>query len=216
MTTELLRKSGSELATAPGRAGQLPERPSRVLIADDEYLVATDVAFALGTLGYTVVGPATDGASALQLARLALPDLAILDIRMPGMDGISAAREMHRELDIPIIMLSAFSDPETVRAATDAGIFGYIVKPVAEDQLRVCIDVAWKRYSDHVAARSEVEDLRRRLEDRKVIEQAKWILVSRKNIAEPEAMKLLQRRARETRKPLAEIADTIIKADALL
>ncbi len=170
-----------------------PVKPSRILIADDEHLVATDLAFTLGELGYTVVGPVTDGEAAVQLARRAKPDLALLDIRMPRRDGLSAASELFGDLDIPVIILSAYSDPKSVETAAGVGVFGYLVKPAAEEQLRVCIEVAWNRFLHLVSQRTEANKLRQRLEERKAIEQAKWLLVSSRNLPEPEAMKLLHK-----------------------
>jgi AmiR/NasT family two-component response regulator len=194
----------------------LPERPTRILVADDEHLVATDLALTLGELGYTVVGPAADGEAAVHLARLSVPDLALLDIQMPKRDGLSAAAELMKELGVPVVILSAYSDAENVDGAQKAGVFGYLVKPVQEDQLRVAIEVAWSRFRLFIAERSEAESLRRRLEERKVIEQAKWILVSRKGITEPEAMQLLQRKARDTRRKLGDVALEVVRANELL
>ncbi len=194
----------------------LPERPGRILVADDEHLVAADLSLTLGDLGYTVVGPATDGEAAVQLARLALPDLALLDIRMPKLDGLSAARQMFVELGIPVVILSAYTDREYVEAAKDVGVFSYLIKPVTENQLGVCLEVVWRNFRLQVADRSENQTLRRRLEERKVIEQAKWILVKRKSLEEPEAMRMLQKKARDTRQPLAEVAQAVINAEGLL
>jgi AmiR/NasT family two-component response regulator len=194
----------------------LPDRPTRILVADDEHLVATDLALTLGSLGVTVVGPVADGEAAMHMARLATPDLALLDIRMPKRDGLSAAREMFAELFIPVVILSAYSDHSHVQAAQEAGVFGYLIKPAREDQLRVCLDVVWRKFRAFAALQSDNQVLRRRLEDRKLIEQAKWILVSRKLLSEPDAMKTLQKRARDARRPLVEVARAVIEADTML
>jgi len=177
--------------------------------------VATDLAFTLGELGYTVVGPVTDGEAAVQLARRARPDLALLDIRMPRRDGLSAAMELFGDLDIPVIMLSAYSDSKSVDTAAEAGIFGYLVKPAAEEQLRACIEVAWSRFLQHVSQRSEAGKLRQRLEERKAIEQAKWLLVSKRGMPEPEAMKLMHKRARDSRQTLLRVAEAVIRGEDL-
>ncbi|MDX2117338.1 MAG: response regulator [Planctomycetota bacterium] len=190
----------------------VPAKPQRVLVADDEHLIATDVSLMLGSLGYSVVGPATDGEAAVHLAEVGSPDLALLDIRMPKRDGLSAAKEIFGNFGIPVIILSAYSDTEMVTAAVDSGVFGYLIKPVREDQLRVSIDVAWQRYRDLINTRAETDDLRRKLEERKIVEQAKWQLVSKKSISEPEAMKLLQKTARDRRTPLVQIAQGVLDA----
>jgi response regulator NasT len=149
--------------------------------------VATDLTQTLSELGFITVGPVADGEAALKLARLAMPDMALLDIRMPKLDGLSAARAMFEELGVPAVIVSAYSDGEYVEAAAVAGVFGYIIKPAMGDQLRVTLAVAWSRFRQHAAQREEAQALRRKLDDRKTIEQAKWILVSRKNITEPSA-----------------------------
>lgn len=187
-------------------------RPSRILIGEDEHLVAADLTARLGEMGYTVVGPVTDGEAAIEVARTALPDLALLDIRMPRRSGLEAAREIFAEHAIPVIVISAFSDPDTVTEAAQSGVFGYLVKPATDDQLRVAIAVAWSRYLQFRAGLDEREDLARRLEERKVIEAAKWALVSTRSMSEPEAMKLLQKLARDGRRKLVDVAAEIVAA----
>lgn len=196
-------------------ADGLPKSPVRILAADDEHLVAAELTLLLTDLGYTVVGPASDGESAVRLAQSALPDLALLDIRMPKRDGLSAAKEMFDELAIPVVILSAYSDEEYVKTAQEAGVFGYLIKPVQKEQLRVCISVAWSRFTNHVAQQGENALLRKRLEDRKTIESAKWLLVSRKSITEPEAMKLLQKTARDSRQQLVVVATGVLKGESI-
>lgn len=196
-------------------AGLRAEHPSRILVADDEHLVATELAFTLGSMGYTVVGPVTDGQSAVDLGRRALPDMALLDIRMPKLDGLGAARELSETLDIPCVILSAYSEPEYVEAAGSIGVFGYLVKPVQDDQLRACIDLAWRRYQHFSSDRAENRSLKKRLEERKVVEQAKWILVSTRSMTEPDAMKLLRTRSRDSRRSMAQLAESIIKNNGL-
>ncbi len=192
-----------------------PAKPARVLVADDEHLVATDLAFTLGELGYTVVGPVTDGEAAVQLARRAKPDLALLDIRMPKRDGLSAAAELFEDMAIPVIILSAYSDTKSVEAAAGAGVFGYLVKPAAEEQLRVCIEVAWSRFLHLASQRLESGKLRQRLDERKAIEQAKWLLVSKRNMPEPDAMKLLHKKARDSRQTLLSVAEAVIRGEEI-
>lgn len=196
--------------------GEPPPHPRRVLVAEDEYLVATELTHALASLGYIVVGPATDGEAAVALTRSANPDLAIMDVRMPRRDGISAARELWELHNVPAIMVSAYSDQETVDAAAQTGVFGYLVKPASVDQIRAAIGIAWERYRRASVLEAENAHLKKRLEERKLIEQAKWILVSKKGATEPEAMQMLQRRARDTRRPLGDIARAVIEAEGLL
>jgi response regulator NasT len=194
---------------------RLPPRPERILVAEDEHLVAMQLCAQLGELGYSILGPAMDGDSAMRLARTSTPDMAILDIRMPGKDGLAVAAELLAELAIPSIIVSAHATGDYAAAAGAAGVFGYLVKPVMVDQLRVTLDVSWKRYADYATSAFEAADLRRRLDERRFIEKAKWILVEKRRIGEPESMKLLQERARSMRKPLLEVAQHVIDSGQL-
>lgn len=203
---------GEQDSSANVRNGWMhQEHPSRILVADDDHIIAAGLAANLTDLGYTVVGPARDGHEAVELARQLKPDLALLDIRMPRLDGLAAAEAIYREMGIPVVILSAFSDPDFVDSATQIGVFGYLLKPVSADQLRVNLSIAWGRFSDAVAAREEVSALRTRLSERKFIEQAKWIIVKRRGIEEDEAMRLLQKQARNNRRPLVEVARGVIE-----
>ncbi len=193
-----------------------PDTPTWVLVADDEHLVAAGMVAALTELGYTVVGPASTGDEAIAHARTERPDLAVLDIRMPGTDGLAAAETIYNELRIPVVMVSAYSDPEYVNSGNRIGVFGYLLKPVNRDQLRVGLEVSWSRFLKHLELAVEVGSLQDRLEQRKIIEQAKWIIVKRKGMEEPEAMRMLQRQARNGRRPLAEVAQAVIESESLL
>ena len=166
-------------------------------------------------LGFTVLGPTVDGESALRLAHASPPDLALLDIRMPGKDGLAVATELLAELAVPSIIISAHATSDYVTAAGAAGVFGYLVKPVMIEQLRVTLDVSWKRFCDFATSAFEAADLRRRLDERRFIEQAKWALVEKRRIGEPESMKLLQERARSTRQPLVTVAKFVINSGQL-
>jgi response regulator NasT len=194
----------------------LPASPKRILVADDEHLVAVGLIAALKDLGYKVLGPASDGEQAIKQCRSDRPDLAILDIRMPGIDGLAAAETIYNELQIPVVMLSAYSDPEYVSSGNRIGVFGYLTKPVSRDQLRVGLEVAWSRYLRQSELSEEVDSLKERLKQRKVIEQAKWIIVKRKSVEEPEAMRLLQKQARNGRRPLVDVAQAVIESESLL
>lgn len=190
---------------------QLPERPERIMIAEDEHLVATDLKLMLSELGYEVL-VASDGEAAVEMARAEYPDLALMDIRMPRKDGLSAARELYMHLGVPVVIVSAYADQEQVLGAQEAGAFGYLIKPVQRDQLRVTVDIAWRRFVLDAIERSEGAKLRKRLEERKVVEQAKWILVSTRAMTEPDAMRHLQKQARSSRRQLIDVAAEVIRS----
>lgn len=188
----------------------IPLRPVRILVADDEYLVALDIISQLGACGYTSVGPAPSGNEAIRLARSTVPDLALLDVRMPDGDGLSAAKVIFNELSIPVVILSAYTDEKTLAAARDAGVFAYLVKPSHANQLRATIEVAWGRFQTFMAEREEADLARRRLEERKVIERAKWALVQRTGVDEPTAMRLLEDHARSRGERLISVAERVV------
>jgi response regulator NasT len=200
----------------PAAVHDYPEQPRKILVADDEHLVATGMAASLSELGFAVVGPAADGEEAIELCRIERPDLALLDIRMPKKDGLAVAEIVFRRLDIPVVIFSAYSDTEYVESGNRVGVFGYLLKPVTQDQLRVGISVAWGRFLDAMIQDTEISRLKERLEARKVVEQAKWVIVSRKGISEPEAMRLLQRQARNNRRPLIEVARSLLENEELM
>ncbi len=194
----------------------IPAHPQRVLVADDEHLVAAGTVAALEDLGFEVVGTAGNGEQAIELCREGSPDIALLDIRMPGLDGLGAAETIYNEMRVPVVMISAYSDPEYVSTSNRVGVFGYLLKPVTRDQLRVGIEVAWSRFLKHLELSDEVGSLQQRLEQRKIIEQAKWIIVKRKDVEEPEAMRMLQKQARNGRKPLVDVARAVVDSETLL
>ncbi len=194
---------------------QYPAAPGKLLVADDEHLVATGMASCLRDLGFEIIGPAADGEQALALVEQDRPDMALLDIRMPKKSGLVVAEELYFQHGIPVIIFSAFSDAEYVEAGIRVGVFGYLVKPVTQDQLRVGISVAWGRFLDSMSQHSEINRLKVRLEDRKIVERAKWVIVQRKGISEPEAMKHLQRQARNNRRRLADISRSLVENEDL-
>ncbi len=204
----------SESGTRPARASD--PQPRKILIADDEHLVASGLAANLKQLGYTVVGPVGDGHEAIDLCEREQPDLALLDIRMSKCDGLSAAETIFGKHGVPVVMFSAYSDQEYVEAGNKVGVFGYMLKPVTQDQLRVAVSVAWGRFLDHLSQNNEIHSLKDRLEQRKLIEQAKWIIVKRKNVTEPEAMKMLQMQARNNRRTLIDVARSLLENENLL
>ncbi len=192
------------------RESEAPTRPQRVLVAEDEHLVATSLTMMLGDLGYTVL-LATDGQEAVDKARTEKPDIVLMDIRLPRRDGLSAAREMYEQMGLPVVVLSAYSENAEVAGAQQAGVFGYMVKPVQREQLRVGLDIAWHRFKVHQAEAAEARKLRKRLDERRVIEQAKWAMVSSKGMTEPDAMRALQKQARDSRAQLVDVASAMLK-----
>lgn len=194
----------------------LPEHPARVLVVDDELLVAQGIMATLKALGFDIVGPCKNGEEAIANCREDKPDIVLMDIQMPVMNGMQAAQIIFPELDIPVVMLTAYSDDTYLRNCVAAGVFGFLLKPASAEQLSAGITVAWERFLDHVEQRSQIVDLKQRLDDRRLIEQAKWIIVKRKGISEPDAMKLLQKQSRSSRKTIAAVARAVIDSDGLL
>ncbi len=186
--------------------------PRRVLVADDEHLVATGVSASLKAVGFEVCGPAADGQSALELARSDHPDLALLDIRMPGIDGLACAEALWKELEIPAVILSAYSSSQYVEEAQRIGVFGYLLKPIASDMLRTTISVAWSKASTQLSQTRRIGQLEQTLAVRKTVEMAKWRLIEHRRMTEPEAHALLQRTARNERRRLVDLAEDILKA----
>lgn len=190
----------------------LKPAPERVLIADDEYLMATGLASSLRSLGYGVLGPVSDGEAAVELAMEDRPDLALMDIRMSGGEGLSAAERLWNEFGVPVVVVSAFSDQSHIELAQRIGVFGYLLKPVSTEHLRVTIAIAWARAVSHAAMERRVKQLETTLANRKLVEQAKWLLIERQGVTENEAHSALQRTARNTRRPISEVAEGVIRA----
>lgn len=190
--------------------------PVRILIADDEAIRLLTLRTQLRSLGFEVVAEAQDGEEAVRLAREREPDLAILDIKMPRLDGISAARQIVQERPIPIVLLTAYSELELVERATEAGVFAYLIKPVTEEELLPAILLARKRFEEFRVLQGEVEDLRQALEARKLIERAKGILMKRLGISEQEAFRRMQVQSQKENRKLVEIARSIITAHGVM
>jgi AmiR/NasT family two-component response regulator len=185
--------------------------PKRILVADDEHLMATGLATGLRSLDFTVVGPVSDGESACETCREADVDMALLDIRMPGMDGLTAAAQIWEERQIPSVIISAYSDDRYLARAQQIGVYGYLLKPVSTENLRVTISVAWSRAMAHSEQGKRVDQLQGLLANRRTIEQAKWILVQEKGMTEPDAHAYLQRMARDSRQRLVDVASTVLE-----
>lgn len=191
-------------------------KPLRILIADDESIRLLSLRAQLAALGLQVVAEASTGAEAIELTATTAPDLAILDIKMPGMDGIEVAEHITQAQPIPIILLTAYSEAQLVERAAQANISAYLMKPVSEDDLRPAITLALTRFRQFQALRQEVADLREALAARKVIEKAKGILMRRLDLTEDEAFRRLQRQSQEVNRKLAQVAEAIVVADQML
>jgi len=190
--------------------------PLRILIADDESIRLLSLRGQLNALGHRVIAEASTGEEAVALAAQWRPDLAILDIKMPLMDGIEAAERITQARPIPIILLTAYSETQLVERAAQANISAYLMKPVSEEDLLPAITLALARFKQFQTLRQEVADLREALEARKLIEKAKGILMRRLNLTEDEAFRRLQRQSQEGNRKLAQVAEAIIVADQML
>jgi len=185
----------------------------KILVAEDEALIRMDLVEMLIEAGYEVVAEAADGAQAIELAQLHRPDLAILDVKMPVLDGISAAEKI---ISIaPVLMLTAFSQRELVERARDAGVMAYVVKPFSIGDLVPAIEIAISRHLQMRTLADEVSDLHERLETRKLIDRAKGILMQALNLSEPEALSWIQRAAMDRRLTMKEVAQAVISPDAV-
>jgi response regulator NasT len=190
------------------------EKPAaRILVAEDEALIRLDLVEMLTEAGYEVVAQATNGVEAIALAKEFKPDLAILDVKMPELDGISAAQEI---IEIsPVLMLTAFSQKELVERARDAGVMAYVVKPFSINDLTPAIEIAMSRHLQMRTLKEEVTDLHERLETRKVIDRAKGILMAAMNLSEPEAFGWIQRAAMDRRMSMKAVAQAVISPDSV-
>lgn len=188
----------------------------RVLIADDEALHNLALTSQLETLGHQVIATAVNGREAVDLARQTRPDLAFLDIRMPSMTGPEAAHEIAAERAIPIIILSAYSDARTVEEATRAPVFHYLVKPVDPDDLAPAIAVARARFGEWIDTRKQRDLLELKLEERKIVERAKGLLMDSRGLSEREAYRFLQKTSQDKNTPMVDLARKILLAAPLL
>lgn len=187
------------------------ERP-RVIVADDESIVRMDLREMLDSLGYLVVGEAGDGESAVHLSRELRPDIVIMDIKMPGMDGIDAGKILTEERIAPVLLLTAYSQQDLVDRAKDAGVMAYIVKPFHEADLAPAIEVALRRWEEFRTLEREVEDLKEALETRKLVDRAKGILMDTQGLSEADAFRRIQKTSMDQRKPMKEVAEAIVLA----
>jgi two-component system, response regulator PdtaR len=179
----------------------------RVLVAEDEAIIRLDLAEMLGEAGYDVVGQVGDGEQAVELARSLRPDIVVMDVKMPVMDGLTAAETIGRERICPVVMLTAFSQTELVERARDAGVMAYVVKPFTAGDVTPAIDSRW---SELKALEDEVADLGDRLETRKAVDRAKGVLMTNLQISEAEAFRWIQKTAMDRRMGMKEVAEAVL------
>lgn len=182
----------------------------RIVIADDEAVIRMGLRAMLEEQGYRVVGEAADGARALDLVAKLEPDLVFLDIKMPGVDGLQAARRLLADRAVPVIILTAYADRAFVAQAREAGALAYLVKPIRESDLAPAVEVAMARFREIQALRREIGSLEETLETRKLVERAKGVLMRREGLDEATAFARLQKQARDARKTMKEIAQRIL------
>jgi AmiR/NasT family two-component response regulator len=193
------------------QTGRIRDTPVvRILVAEDETIIRLDLVAMLDRAGLDVCAEARDGDEAVALAREHEPDLAIMDVKMPGLDGIEAARRILDERPIPIVMLTAYGQEELVNRAVEAGVFGYLVKPFREQDLLPAIVAARARHGELLALRDEAESLADALAARKTIERAKGLLMEKEGLSEPDAFARLRKASQVSGKPLKVVAEAVV------
>jgi two-component system, response regulator PdtaR len=186
------------------------QEPLRVVVAEDEALIRMDVVATLQEAGYEVVGEAGDGEEAVRLANELVPDLMIMDIKMPKLDGISAAEKIS-ELKIPVVLVTAFSQADLVKRAADAGAMAYVTKPFKPSDLLPAIQIALSRSEELFALETEIVDLNERLETRKLMDRAKGLLQSKMKLSEPEAFRWIQKASMDRRLSMSQVAKAVLE-----
>ena len=182
----------------------------RILVAEDETIIRLDLKETLERAGFEVCAEARDGEEAVELARVEKPDLAVLDVKMPRLDGIEAARRILAERPIPIVMLTAYGQDELVARAVEAGVFGYLVKPFRETDLLPAMQTARARHAELETLRDEAESLAEALATRKIVERAKGLLMEREGLSEQDAFTRLQRASQVSGRPMKVVAEALI------
>ena len=201
------------MTTDEAKAGAT-DGATRVVVAEDEVLIRLDLVEMLTEEGYDVVGQAGDGEAAVELTTNLRPDLVVMDVKMPKLDGISAAEKIASERIAPVVMLTAFSQRELVDRARQAGAMAYVVKPFGKADLIPAIEIARARFAEITAVEAEVEDLTERLESRKAVDRAKGMLQTGLGLTEPEAFRWIQKTAMDLRKSMREVAEGVIEHGA--
>lgn len=184
--------------------------PRRVLVAEDEGLIRLDIVETLTAAAFNVVGEAADGEEAVQLALELEPDLCVMDVKMPKMDGITAAEKILHELSCAIVMLTAFSQTELVERARDAGAMAYVVKPFSSADLIPAVEIALSRHQEIESLEEEIADLSDRFDTRKRVDRAKGLLMKNMGMTEPEAFRWIQKTSMDRRLSMREVADAVI------
>jgi response regulator NasT len=188
-----------------------PATPRTVVVAEDEALIRMDLVEMLAEEGYRVIGETGDGATAVELAENLRPDLVILDVKMPVLDGIAAAERIAAQRIAPVVMLTAFSQRDLVDRAREAGAMAYLVKPFTQSDLVPAIEMAVSRYAEITTLESEVADLSERLETRKAVERAKSVLQEQLKLSEPAAFRWIQKTAMDLRLTMRQVADGVVE-----
>ncbi|MDH2444388.1 response regulator [Amnibacterium sp. CER49] len=185
--------------------------PRRVVVAEDESLIRLDIVEILRDNGFDVIGEAGDGETAVQLATELRPDVVVMDIRMPQLDGIKAAERLTKDHIAPVVLLTAFSQKELVEQASEAGALAYVVKPFTPNDLLPAIEIALARYAQIVALESEVADMVERFETRKLVDRAKGLLNEKMGLSEPEAFRWIQKASMDRRLTMHDVAQAVIE-----
>lgn len=194
---------------SPGGIGSAPARTA--VVAEDEALIRMDVVETLTEAGFEVVGEAGNGAKAVELALELRPDVVVMDVKMPELDGISAAEKIDKAHAAPVVLLTAFSQQELVERARDAGAMAYVVKPFTPADLLPAVEIAISRYQEIGALEDEIADLNERFETRKRVDRAKGLLQSKMGLSEPEAFRWIQKTSMDRRLTMREVADAVIE-----
>ncbi len=196
-------------------SGSSPLSALRILLAEDETIIRLDLRERLENLGHRIVADVADGQTAVNLAREMRPDVVVMDIKMPCLDGISAAAQLTRDAVAPVVLVTAFSDRELVDQAIGAGVMAYVLKPIRDSDLMPAISVAVSRFREYRLLTKEVNDLNERLETRKLIERAKGLLMSKHSITEQDAFQRIQRLSMDRRIPMKQVAKALLLAENL-
>jgi len=195
---------------SPSKPAEQRSTARRIIVAEDEAIIRVDLAEMLTEAGYDVVGQAADGEQAVELTMSLKPDLVIMDVKMPILDGISAAERIGADRICPVVMLTAFSQTELVERARDAGVMAYVVKPFTMADLTPAVEVALSRWAEVTALEEEVKDLGERLETRKSVDRAKGVLMTKLKLSEADAFRWIQKTAMDRRMGMREVADAVV------